>query len=131
MEEEEWTCGKGLAANAALPRTIGTVLAGLAEVLDNHMQALVTTSPESRPEYDAYEKLVGEYRALASQLAATAAVMEDCREVPDGVHDEAAMAEPSAREVFENLVRAEEDLLGLLQQSAAEHRAMLSEWSQD
>ncbi|SCK10239.1 hypothetical protein [Streptomyces sp. WMMB 322] len=129
MEEEEWTCGKGLAANAALPRTIGRVLAGLANVLDNHMQALVLTSDESRAEYGAYERLVGEHRALASQLAATADAMEGYRNLPDGVHDDAAMAEPAAREAFESLVRAEEELLGLLQQSSTEHRAMLSEWS--
>lgn len=131
MDEEEWTCGKGLAANAPLPRTMGTVLAAMAEVLDHHRRALVLSAPESRPEYDAYERIVREHRAVASQLAAAADALEDCRDVPDGVHDKAVMAEPAARELFEDFVRAEEELLGLLQQATTEHRAMLGEWTLD
>lgn len=128
MAEEEWTCGKGLAASAVLPEKTGTLMDQLANVLENHMRALPAADANSKPEYDAYLRLVRGHRAIASQLAAAAEAMEEYRSLPMGPHDEAVRAEPAAREVFEGFVRAEDQLLALLMQRSEEHHAMLSHW---
>ena len=125
MAEEEWTCGKGLAASAVLPEKIGTLMDQLANVLENHMRALPAADANSKSEYDAYLRLVREHRAIASQLAAAAEAMEAYRSLPMGPHDEAVMAEPAAREGF---VRAEDQLLALLKQRSEENHAMLNQW---
>ncbi|OEU86864.1 hypothetical protein DB35_25020 [Streptomyces abyssalis] len=128
MADEEWTCGKGLAASAELPARMGELTDRLANVLQNHMGALPVADPDGKQEHDAYGRLVREYRAIASQLAAAAEAMESYRGLPACPHDEAVMAEPAAQEVFEALVRAEDELLALLKQRSEENHAMLGEW---
>jgi hypothetical protein len=129
MSGHEWTCGKGLAANAALPERIGVLLAALANVLENHTRALDVADPHCKSEYAAYEQLTGEQRAIAGQLAASAEAMEGYRDLPTCRHDETVMADPTGREVFEAFVRAEDELLALLKQHSEEHHAMLSQWT--
>src|ERR671935_3226006 len=51
------TCGKGLAANAALPAKLAELVAARAEVLERHTQALDLTDPNARHELDAYTAL--------------------------------------------------------------------------
>lgn len=128
-DEEEWTCGRGLAANSVLPEKMGALTEQLANVLENHLRALPTAEAGNQPEIGAYQRLVREHRAIAGELAAAAEAMEGYRTLPMGPHDHAAMAEPEAREVFEAFVRAEDELLALLKQRSEEHHAMLGQWA--
>src|SRR5688572_23354469 len=43
VADEEWTCGKGLAASAELPERMGELIGRLADVLENHTRALTGT----------------------------------------------------------------------------------------
>jgi hypothetical protein len=106
---------------------MGELIGRLADVLENHTRALTGTDANSKAEHDAYRGLVREHRAVASQLAAAAEAMESYRSLPVCPHDEAVMAEPEAREVFEGLVRAEDALLALLKERSEDNHAMLSE----
>ena len=124
-ENEEWTCGKGVAANAALPERIGLLLAAVADVLQNHMRALDENVPNGRKELAAYQRLVDEHHSAASALAGLAAAMRSYRDLPPAEHDMAKLTDAASVEVMEALVRAQEDVLTLLQQRAAQYGAML------
>ena len=124
---DEWTCGKGLAANAALPAKLGALMAAMAELLDNHTRALVATDANSGLERAAYERLVKDQRAIAASLGALAAAMESYRGLPAAPHDESVLADQRSREVFADFIDAEEAAAALLQEQIKEYRAMLSE----
>jgi hypothetical protein len=47
---EEQTCGKGVAANAVTPASMGRVLEATAAVLENHIRALSADDPNGRLE---------------------------------------------------------------------------------
>jgi len=125
MHEDEPTCGKGLCAHAPLPEKIGALIGAMAEVLQNHTRSLDLVDENARLERDAYGRLVHEQRLIASNLDALAAEMRSYRDLPIAAHDESALADRESREVFASFVRIEESLLAMLQESAAEHRAML------
>ena len=116
-EQEDWTCGKGLAANAVLPERIGAVLAAMAEVLLVHMEALDPEDDESRPEYDAYRRVSQQLGQVASQLDALAREMAAYRDLPMGRHDMEAMTQPRVGERFEEFVKRKRDLLTMLQEA--------------
>jgi hypothetical protein len=124
---EDWTCGKGLAANAWLPAKLGDVSAAMAEMLDIHTTALDLTDENSAREREAYFSLVGTYRAVAAQLHALAEEMIGYRDLPMGRHEMAVMTDPKMAETFAELVRAKEDLLTTLQQRIDEDKSMLAE----
>jgi hypothetical protein len=123
--DDQPTCGKGLAAGAALPEALGHVMNAMAKVLEAHMQALDLEDESSRLEYAAYESLAQEHRQIASQLAATAQEMRGYRDLPMGRHDMDAMSRQ--RDSFERLVDEKRKLLTLLQESAKEDQALLGE----
>ena len=54
---DEPTCGRGLAASAALPGKIAELSAALAEVLERHMKALDLSDEHSRREHALYDRL--------------------------------------------------------------------------
>src|SRR5687767_5691762 len=83
----EWTCGKGLAANAALPQTIAAFFDALALVLDLHTRSLDRGESNGRAEHDAYMSLVGQQRAIASSLAALGREMAGYVDLPMADHD--------------------------------------------
>ena len=124
---EEWTCGKGLAKNAALPAKLGDVAEALAGLLEAHTRALDVTDESCRKEYDAYRRLAEECRGVAPQLHALASQMAGYRDLPMGPHDEAAMAGPQFTGAFERFVAAERELAGFLEEQIAEYGAMLEE----
>jgi hypothetical protein len=72
---DDWTCGKGLAANAGLPEAVGTVFDALAVVLDLHTRSLDLGEDSGRAEYDAYVRLIAQQRAIAFSLATLAREM--------------------------------------------------------
>lgn len=123
---DEPTCGKGLAASAALPATISELIARVAEILEQHMKALDPGDENSRREHALYDRLAREHRDAAAALADTAARMLAARDLPMGAHDMAAMADPAVAAAFERFVRVEESLVQLLQTRLDEDRAMLA-----
>jgi hypothetical protein len=125
IADDQPTCGKGLAASAALPESLGHVMNAMAEVLEAHMQALDLDDESSRLEYAAYESLAEEHRQIASQLAATAQEMLGYRDLPMGRHDMQAMSRQ--QKPFEKLVEEKRALLALLKESAKEDEALLEE----
>ena len=80
--DDQPTCGKGLAAHATLPATLGRVMAATAGILENHQKALVLDDPNARLEYDAYVKLARAYRDIAEKLQMTADQMTGYRQLP-------------------------------------------------
>lgn len=123
---DEPTCGKGLAANAALPAKIAELTAAVAEILERHMKALDMSDENSRREHALYDRLSREHRDSAAALADTAERMASARDLPMGAHDMAVMADPAMGAAFERFVRLEEELLQLLQSRLEEDRAMLA-----
>ena len=122
---EQPTCGKGLAENSILPRKLGRLIAAMAENLAVHSKALDLTDQNSRTEYDAYEKLVKELRQTAAQLERTAGQMVGYRDLPMGRHEERAMTHPRVLEVFEQFVRQKQQVMSLLEQTAARDNELL------
>jgi hypothetical protein len=124
------TCGEGLAQSAVLPTKLGELAAAMATVLEVHMTSLDLADDNARPEYDAYRRLVNDYRAIAAQLQATGAAMASYRDLPMGRHDEQVLSSPAAVDAFEHFVTAEQELLALLQTRVAQEEQMLREMSE-
>jgi hypothetical protein len=114
---EQQTCGKGLAENSVLPAKLGEVISAMAGNLEAHMKALDLTDPNSQAEYDAYEKLLKDFRQIAAELSVTAIHMAQYRDLLMGRHDANAMTHPRVEEAFEKFVHAKKELLELLEQT--------------
>jgi hypothetical protein len=125
--EDRQTCGKGLAENAVLPEKLGAVAAAMADVLENHMQALDLTDPNAKAEHDAYAKLLDAHRRVAAELRATADEMAGYRDLPMGRHDEQVMTSPDVLHTFEEFVKAKQELQALLERKAAQDHEMLAQ----
>lgn len=123
--DEEATCGKGLAENAALPGKLAQLTAALAEVLEVHVKALDLTDENSRKERDAYLELARDHQEVATRLQAIADRMEGYRDLPMGRHDPNAMVSPIARETFEEFVGLEQELLAMLERRLVQDQQML------
>ena len=126
-QQDDWTCGKGLAAHAVLPERLGAVMAAMAEVLHVRMEALDPEDDASRREYEAYRGVSQQLGQMASQLDALAREMAAYRELPMGRHDMEAMNRPIVRESFETFVGHKQKLLTLLQQTGESDREMLEQ----
>jgi hypothetical protein len=124
---EEPTCGKGLAANAALPAKLRDVMVSVARVLEAHTKALKLDDDDARREYDAYVSLVERHRRIGAQLHALSEEMVSYRDLPMGRHDPEAMSNTEAADVFERLVIVEQELLSLLERRLQDHRPLLSQ----
>jgi hypothetical protein len=124
--DEQPTCGKGLATNAVLPAKLAELTAAMAEVLERHTKALDMTDPAAREEFGAYAALVQAHRRIADELAALAQQMAGYRDLPMGRHDEAVMADPEGQaEAFRRLVAIERELLSLLTAKVEEGEQLL------
>jgi len=126
-QQDDWTCGKGLAASAVLPERLGAVMAAMAEVLHVHMEALDLEDDDSRQEYEAYRRVSRQLGQIASHLDASAREMAAYRDLPMGRHDMEAMRRPRVRESFEAFVGRKQELLTLLQESIESDREMLEQ----
>lgn len=112
---EPATCGEGLAANAGLPAAISELLASLAAVFQGHLRALDPDDPTSRPEVSAYAGLARAHLDAAASLARIADQMRACRDLPDGIHNVAALAAPGGQaEAYSRYLAAQRDLASLL-----------------
>jgi hypothetical protein len=119
------TCGKGLAANAVLPRKLAALMGAMAAVLENHTRALPRNDADAEREREAYARLAGDQRRIAANLEALGAAMESYRDLPMGGHDYEILGDRKSRDVFAAFIAAEEDALALLQDQAREYRTML------
>ena len=125
--DEAWTCGKGLAASAELPAGLGEVAAAMAEVLAVHMGAFDLEDANSRREHEAYLSVSQGVRNAAAQLSATAQEMTGYRDLPRGAHDMDAMLDPRVHDSFAVLVARKQELLTVLQESAASDEELLAQ----
>ena len=126
-QQDDWTCGKGLAASAVLPERLGAVMAAMAEVLRVHMAALDPEDDASRREHEAYRRVSQHLDQAASQLDALAREMAAYRDLPMGQHDMEAMNQPVVRESFAAFVGRKQELLTLLQEAVADDQEMLAQ----
>ena len=125
MDDELQTCGKGVAANAALPAALSEVMTAIAGNLRAHMAALDARDDTARPELEAYQKLVERHTALAAELRETAEQMEGYRDLPMAQHDEQVMHGPAVRGAFQQLIDSEQAVATLLTQRLQTYREML------
>ena len=123
--DDQPTCGKGMAANAELPKRLGDLAGALAEVLEIHMQALDLSDENSAKENEEYREVAKHLRTTTAQLHAAASQMTAMRGLPMGRHDFKAMSGPKPREAFEHFVSVEQELVTMLQQRVASDREML------
>ncbi len=129
-QQDDWTCGKGLAANSVLPERLASVVAAMAEVLAVHMEALDLEDDNSRQEYEAYRHVSQQLGQIGSQLDALARAMAAYRDLPMGRHDMEAMSRPNVRQSFEAFVGRKQDLLTLLQETDETDRQMLEQMNE-
>jgi hypothetical protein len=129
-ENEEWTCGRGLAHHSAVPAKIADYLAALTEILRSHLPTIDTSEATGQAEWGAYRELADGYAGLADRLGTTAARMRGYRDLPAAPHHEEELADPVLMEVFAKFVDAETELATLLQKSADHDQAMLQNLAQ-
>jgi hypothetical protein len=127
VESEQWTCGKGVAANAVMPDLMANVLEGTADVLENHIRSLNTAEPAGSQEIAAYRRLVQDHRAISAQLRELALMMRSYRDLPMAQHDMTALVDSRSVDVLDALVQAQQALRQPLSDRAAEYTAMLKE----
>jgi hypothetical protein len=121
------TCGQGLAQHAAVPAKLAELIAAQGRNLEAHMPSLDLGDPASRRERDVYVALADAHRALAADLRAAGEEMAAQQDLPLGRHDPERLASSEAVEAFEAYVRAERELLTLLEEQLEQHQAMLAE----
>jgi hypothetical protein len=126
MQDQEHTCGKGLAERAVLPASVARLIASLADILETHMTALDPEDADARKEHAAYLRLETACRDVAAELHATAREMAGYADLPMGRHDPKAMSGPGPRDAFAAFVKVEEDLLTLLRATLDRDRKMLA-----
>jgi hypothetical protein len=125
--DDQPTCGKGIAANAPLRARLAELMAASAGIFDGHQAALDPTEPNGQRELDAYAQLAQAHRDIAAALTALAEQMAGYRTLPMAEHNMQAMLDPKRGEEFERFVRAEQDLLALLQTHLGGDLAMLAQ----
>ena len=125
--DDQWTCGKGLAAHARIPVRVAEFLKCLAANLEAHVPTIDTSDDNGEAERAAYVQLSREYDAIASQLARTAKQMHDYRDLPAARHHENELADPRLLDAFERFVRLETELAEALADSAENDRQLLGE----
>jgi hypothetical protein len=127
--DEQQTCGRGLAEHSALPAQLAEVTEAMASNLQVHMQALELDDEPAREEHAVYLRLAEEQRQAAARLRAVANEMAAARDLPMGRHDAQTMSSPEVGDAFQRFVKAEQELLALLQGMVEQDRRMLAEMS--
>ena len=124
---EEFACGKGLAESSALPRKLSDLLAAMAHVLEDHMQALDLNDANAKQEYNAYNSLVQKNREIVTRLTAVTDEMVGYRDLPMGMHDEERMLQPETLHAFETFIERKKALSSYLQETLEEDQQMLDQ----
>ena len=125
--KEQQTCGKGLAEHSVLPAKLAELIASTARNLELHMETLDLTDPNSRREYEAYQKLVKEHQEISTRLRKTAREMEGYRDLPMGKHDQKKLSNPLVIEAFKRYTNLEQELLMVLNKQVEQDQAMITE----
>ncbi|HEV3484558.1 MAG TPA: hypothetical protein VG106_04060 [Vicinamibacterales bacterium] len=120
---DEPTCGKGLAAHAALPAALSRTAAAMAGVLEDHLRSVERDGAE----HAAYTALTEEWRAVGGALKTLAGRMRGYRDLPIEPHDEAVLMTREAVDRFAAYVESERALLELLQSWVERDESMLAE----
>jgi len=126
MEEEEATCGRGLAQSEAVPAGLAAVAAGLAQNLEIHTRALHADDAAAVQERGVYERIARRLRSAAADLETAAAEMASAVDLPMAAHDLDAITTPDVLEAFERYVAAGDDLRRLLDARHEDDEAMLT-----
>ena len=116
--DEQQTCGRGVAENAALPARLAEVIEAMADNLRVHLQALELDDEPAREEHAVYLRLVEEQRQAGGRLRAVAGEMAAARDLPMGRHDPQAMTSPEVGDVYRRFTKARDELADLLEQMA-------------
>jgi hypothetical protein len=116
--EEQQTCGRGLAENAALPARLAGMIEAMADVLRVHLQALELDDEAAREEHAVYLHLVEEQRQAGGRLRAVGGEMAAARDLPMGRHDTETMRSPEVGDAYQRFVEARTELADLLGQMA-------------
>jgi hypothetical protein len=117
LSGEQQTCGRGLAANAALATKLAELMMARAEVLERHTRALDPHEPAGQREIEAYAGLVGSHRDIAARLKSLATQMSSYRDLPMARHDMKAMTDPQGQaEAFERFQTIEREVGELLRE---------------
>jgi hypothetical protein len=127
LDDEQQTCGKGLAENSALPAQLADVVEAMAGNLQVHMAALELDDEPAREEHAVYLRLVEEQRQAAGRLRAVAGEMADARDLPMGRHDSETMRSPEVGDAFRRFIKAKQDLLTLLQRMTEQDQQLLAQ----
>jgi len=114
VEEEEPTCGRGLAQAAALPAGLAAVAGGLAQNLEVHVRSLPVGDSAAAQERAVYERISRDLRSATASLKAAAAEMASAVDLPIADHDLAAFTSRDVLDAFESSVAAEGKLRRLL-----------------
>jgi hypothetical protein len=120
------TCGQGLAEHSSLPAKLGELTASVAQILEVHTGALDLEDEHARGEHGVYLKLAEEHRRTAAELQAMGREMAGYRDLPMGRHDPTVMSSPKAVKAFEGFVKAERELLALLQERLRQDQELLA-----
>jgi hypothetical protein len=123
--DDQPTCGQGLAEHSQLPAILARLMAATANVLERHQAALVLDDEHARREHEAYGSLAKAHRTLAEGLQSTAREMAGYRDLPMGRHDEQVMMSTGALDAFEGFVKAERELLALVEAAVERDGRML------
>ncbi|WP_369135667.1 hypothetical protein [Modestobacter sp. I12A-02662] len=124
--EEQQTCGRGLAQNAAVPAALAAAAAGLAQNLEVHVRALDPGEAAAAEEQGVYQRVAHRLRRAAAELQAAAAEMASAVDLPMGAHDMAAITTTDVLDAFRDHVAAEDDLRRLLEARRVENQLMLA-----
>jgi hypothetical protein len=127
MDQQQQTCGRGLAEHAALPARLADVTEAMADNLQVHMTALELDDEPARQEHAVYLRLAEEQRQAAARLRSVAGEMAAARDLPMGRHDAQALASPEVGDAFQRFVKAKQELLVLLERMVEQDRRMLAE----
>jgi uncharacterized protein YndB with AHSA1/START domain len=125
LVDETPTCGIGLAQHSTIPAKIGVMFEGLAETLELHRKMLMLDDPNARREDEVYRELAASWTNIAQLVEKTAAHMGAQRELPMGAHDETAWGDAHLK-AFEKFVKAQTQVLALLQVAAERDEQMLA-----
>ena len=124
--DEQWTCGKGLAASAGLPAKLGELMEAMGEMLERHTRALDPGEAAGQAELKAYRSLAQRHREGSTGLKGLAVEMAGYRELPMASHDMAVMQDPRGQaEAFGRVVEIERELVAVLEGKIKEAEEMM------
>jgi hypothetical protein len=124
-DDDEHTCGKGIAYNAAMPAALSASLRAMAEVQQNHIRSLDPREANGGAEIEAYTRLMSEGRAIADRLDALAELMRSYRDLPMAGHDMDKLMDKPSVDVFTAMVARDRELLALMDARVKEYGGML------